>query len=72
MDMGNILSAILEVFAGVSEWFATSMDALVGIFYKTTEAGGDLTVFGVLAVSGLAISVTLLLFNLVKGFLRFS
>lgn len=70
--MDNILSSILEVFTGVSQWFTASMDALVAIFYKTTESGGELTILGVLAVAGLAISVTLLLFNLVKGFLRFS
>jgi uncharacterized membrane protein len=66
--MTNVLSAILEVFTSVATWLTSSVQSVIPMFY---EAETGLTFLGVLAVAGLAISVSLLLLNLIKGFLRF-
>lgn len=68
-----ILNSILEVFTSVGQWISGAFENLMPVFYTVGEggAGGSLTVLGVLAVSSLAISVCMLIFNLIRGFLRF-
>lgn len=68
-----ILTSILEVFTSVGQWISGAFTNLMPIFYTpaTTGTDGGLTVIGVLAVAGLAISVCMLIFNLIRGFLRF-
>lgn len=64
----NVLTHVFEVFTAVITWMTESLGALTPVFWS---ASGGLTFIGVLACAGLAISVGLLVFNIVRGFLRF-
>lgn len=64
---GTVLGSVFEVFTAVIQWFVTSLGSVTSMFY----ASGSLTFLGVLAVAGLAVSVSLLVMNLVKSYLRF-
>ena len=64
----SVLEAILAVFMSVGEWIGGAITALIPIFW-VAETG--LTFLGVLAVAGLAISVTFLLIGLIQNFLHF-
>lgn len=64
----NVLEAILAVFLMVAEWISGAVTALIPMFW--VEATG-LTFLGVLAVAGLAVSVTFLLIGLIQKFLHF-
>lgn len=64
----SVLEAILAVFMAVGEWIGGAVTALIPMFY-VAETG--LTFLGVLAVAGLAISVTFLLIGLIQNFLHF-
>lgn len=62
-----MLDVVMNVFTSVASWFTEVMPTILSIFY----AEGALTFLGVLAVAGLAISVVLLVLNIVRGFLHF-
>lgn len=64
----NVLEAILAVFLSVGEWISGAVTALIPMFW-VAETG--LTFLGVLAVAGLAISITFLLIGLIQNFLHF-
>lgn len=65
----NVLSEILDVFDAVGTWLVSSVSAMTPMFY-TAESG--LTFLGVLAVSGLSLSVCFLLIGIVQRFLHFA
>lgn len=71
--MSNVVGAILEVFSGVGEWITSGVNAMIPMFWQAAETGsaGQLTFLGVLAVAGLAISVTFLLIGVIQNFLHF-
>lgn len=64
----GVLDSVLEVFEAMVTWIAETVPALVPIFYAP-ETG--LTFVGILACAGLAVAVTLLVFNIIKDFLSF-
>lgn len=64
----NVIQDILEVFTSVGEWFASIFQVLIPMFWLP-ETG--LTFLGFLAVSALAISVILLILNIIQNFLHF-
>lgn len=66
--METILNAVLAVFTGVIDWFITSMNSVVALFYSA-ETG--LTFFGVMALIALGISLVLLFIRMVKNYLTF-
>lgn len=61
-----MLTKILEIWTGIMNWFTTSATSISSLFY----ANDTLTIFGVLAIIGVGISIVLLLVNLVKDFLQ--
>ena len=63
----GILEAVLGVFADVAEWISTTVPTLMTMFY----AENSLTLLGVLAVAGLAVSVAFLLIGIIQNFLHF-
>lgn len=63
----SVLNAVLNVFTEVGTWIADSITNLMPIFYN----GEGLTFLGVLAVAGLAFSVTFLVIGLIQNFLHF-
>lgn len=71
--MNNILTAILAIFTGVGEWISTAVTAMIPMFWTAAESGGSgqLTFLGVLAVAGLAFSVTFLMIGIIQKFLHF-
>ena len=71
--MDNVVGAILQVFTGVGNWITTGVNNMVPMFWQAAETGsaGELTFLGVLAVAGLAISVTFLLIGVIQNFLHF-
>lgn len=66
--MTTIVQSILAIFMAIGEWLGTAFSALQGIFW-TSETG--LTFIGTLSVLGLAFAVILLLFNMLRSFLKF-
>lgn len=64
----DVVSDILEVFTSVAEWFASIFQVLIPMFW-VPETG--LTFLGFLAVAALAISVILLITNIIQNFLHF-
>lgn len=71
--MSNILTAILAIFTGVGEWISTAVTAMIPMFWTAGESGGagQLTFLGVLAVAGLAFSVSFLMIGIIQKFLHF-
>lgn len=63
----DIITAIINVFNSIANWFATVMPTVLEIFY----AEGSLTILGALAVAGLAISVIFLIMGVIQNFLHF-
>lgn len=64
----NVLDSVLDVFDAIGTWIGDAFSALVPVFY---DAQTGLTFMGVLAVAGLAVSITLLLLNIIQNFLHF-
>lgn len=69
----SILTAILAVFTGVGEWIVTNIPKMLNLFWTpgVGEEAGSLTLLGVLAVAGLAVSVVFLLIGFIQKFLHF-
>lgn len=70
----DIVTQIFEVFTAFGEWLSGAFGDLMPIFYTPAsgEAEGQLTIIGVLTVCGLALSVALLIFNIIRSFLSFN
>lgn len=71
--MSAALTAILAVFTGVSEWFATALSNMIPVFWTAAESGtgGELTIIGSVAVASLAIAIALMLLRYVWNFFTF-
>lgn len=70
----DALSAILDVFDSIGQWFSSFVPTLFSLFWTpgaTEGAAGELTFLGVLAVAGLAISIVFLVVGLIQNFLHF-
>ena len=66
-NISTVVTAVLAVFTAVLQWFVTSIEVAIGIFW-TAEAG--LTFLGTLAVIGLAIAIVLMLFAMIRSYLK--
>lgn len=66
--MTSVLTSITEVFTAVITWIISGVNAVIPMFYSTTDG---LTFMGVLAVCGLAFSVAFLLIGIIQRFLHF-
>lgn len=66
-NISTVLSAVLAVFSAILEWFVTAINTAVGIFW-VAETG--LTFIGTLAVLGLGIAVILMLFAMIRSYLK--
>lgn len=64
-----MINAITEVFTGIGNWIAQYMPTIMEIFYNTE--GQKLTMLGVLAICGLAVSIFFLLMGIIQNFLHF-
>lgn len=64
----TILESVLDVFDAISTWIVGAVQNVMPMFY-VAESG--LTFLGVLAVSGLAISVIFLIIGVIQNFLHF-
>ena len=62
-----MIGAITDVWDSILEWITGSMSSIQNVFYDSSEA--ELTFLGVLAVTGVAIGICLLVFNKVRDFL---
>ena len=63
----NIIESMTNVFDSIGDWFVTAVTDVSSLFF-VPETG--LTLLGTLAVIGLAISIVMLLLNVVKSFRR--
>lgn len=61
--MTQLITSMTTVFNAVFDWFAEALGTVSGILYDTN----GLTLLGTLAITALAISVFLLIFNIVKS-----
>lgn len=66
-NISTVVSAVLAVFSAILEWFVTAINTAVGIFW-VAETG--LTFIGTLAVLGLGIAVILMLFAMIRSYLK--
>lgn len=64
-----IVEQITGIFDAVAQWFGDAMGSVEAIFWNATSS--TLTTIGTLAIMGLAVSLAMLLINVVKDFLRF-
>lgn len=64
-----MITAVTNVFTGIGEWIADFLPTITALFWDV-EANA-LTFLGVLAVSGLSISVFFLLMGVIQNFLHF-
>lgn len=65
----TLMESVLDIFLSVGEWISGAVSALIPLFWDSSA--GALTFVGVLSVSGLAFSVSMLLISLISKFLRF-
>lgn len=63
----TIITKITAVFTAIGEWITTAIGDIMPLFY----ANDELTVLGVLAVCGLAVSIFFLLMGVIQRFLHF-
>lgn len=64
----TVVGAITDIFSAIGTWIAETLPTITKVFY---DPSSGLTFLGVLAVCGLAVSVFLLLMNIVQNFLHF-
>ena len=65
--VSSVLESVLAVFTAIANWFVSTINALVPIFY----ADNNLTFIGTLAACGVGVGIIMLVINLVRRFLRF-
>ena len=63
----TIITKITGVFSAIGDWITTAIGDIMPLFY----ANDDLTLLGVLAVCGLAVSIFFLLMGVIQRFLHF-
>lgn len=63
----TIITKITAVFTAIGEWITTAIGDIMPLFY----ANDELTLLGVLAVCGLAVSIFFLLMGVIQRFLHF-
>lgn len=68
--MTSVLTAILAVFSAIGTWIVGAVEDMIPIFWNSTDS--SLTLIGVLAVSGLGISVIFLVVGLIQRFFHFA
>ena len=71
----DILTQVFSVFTKFATWIKDAVPALISLFYTAPASDGgtgSLTFLGILAVCGLAMSVTFLLIGLIQRFLHFA
>lgn len=64
---GSVLSSLSGVFSSVTQWIINSLVTVVSLFF----VDGKFTIFGILAIISVAISIVLFLISIVIGFVRF-
>lgn len=73
----EIVTAVTGVFSAIGDWFVKFIPTLLALFWTpasgegASATGGSLTILGVLAICGLAISVFFLIMGLIQNFLHF-
>lgn len=66
-NLSSVVTAVLAVFTSILQWFVDSIEVAIGIFW-VAETG--LTFLGVLSVVGLGIAVILMLFAMIRSYLK--
>ena len=66
----GIVNAVTGVFTATGTWLVDQIGAFQQLFWTTSGGEVELTFLGVLCLIGLAISVSLLFVNMIKGFMR--
>lgn len=64
----TVIESLTGVWTSIMTWITTSITSLESLFYNS-ETG--LTFVGVLTVTALAISIVIMLVQMVRSFLRF-
>lgn len=67
----TIVSAILDIWSGISTWIIEALQSIVALFWVAGDAGGgQLTYFGVLSVVSVGIGIFFLLLRVLQNFLK--
>lgn len=66
--MGEIVQSVFGVFTEVGDWFIGALSSFVELFYNTTS--NTLTFVGVMALVGVGIAVTRMLFAIITSFVQ--
>ena len=64
----ELITSITSVFTEVFGWLQTALTTVSSLFYSSTEG---VTLFGILALMGLGISIFLLIVSIISNFFRF-
>lgn len=69
----EIYETVFDGFGAVTDYFVTNVPKLTQIFWTVGESGGigQPTIIGVLALCGVGVGLTLLIWNHVRAFFRF-
>ena len=67
MTTSNVVTAVFDVFSNISTWFTGSISDFVDLFY-TAENG--LSFIGIMALIGIGIGVTRMLFAIITSFVQ--
>lgn len=65
----DYVQSVTEVFDGLGVWLITGFNNVISLFWVADT--GTLTLLGILAVCGLAVSVFLLIMGIIQNFLHF-
>ena len=68
-EKGSMISQVTGVFDGLGVWLVAGLNNVIALFWIADT--GTLTLLGVLAVCGLAVSVFLLVMGIIQNFLHF-
>lgn len=66
--MADIVGSVFGVFSEVGDWFIGALSSFVELFYNTTD--NTLTFIGVMALVGVGIAVTRMLFAIIESFVQ--
>lgn len=65
----NYVQPVTDVFDGLGVWLISGLNSVVALFWVADT--GTLTLLGILAICGLAVSVFLLIMGIIQNFLHF-
>lgn len=64
----NLITTVLGVFSEITTWLIDALTDVISLFWNATDG---LTFFGMLALVPLGISICMMLFAIVRSYIKF-